>query len=135
MDEFKSQCDKNNLQQYFTFAGKRSDIRQILPSCDIGFHASKGEVGYSLSILEYMSAGLVTIVPDRASTCNSIQHMETGLIYSHDDIGSACDMIELSLDTELAKQLSTNAIIEVHEKYDIDKTNKNLISILNNLFI
>ena len=51
IDDFKSLTNKYNLNNHFTFAGSRSDIRQILPSCFIGFHAATGEVGYSLSTL------------------------------------------------------------------------------------
>lgn len=134
MQEFQSLCESYNLQSHFTFAGKRTDIKEILPSCDIGFHTSNGEVGYSLSILEYMSAGLATIVPDLLSTSNATRHEETGLLYHHKDIKSACDAIKQCLHVEFRNKLAENAIIEITSLYNINKTNKKLISILNSVY-
>lgn len=134
IDDFKSLCNDFKLDNHFTFTGKRSDIRKILPSCDIGFHASKGEVGYSLSILEYMSAGLATIVPDSPSTAIATRHDDTGLIYKHRDVMSACDAIKQCLPDQYRKRLSVNAIKEIALCYNISQTNTKLIEILNNIY-
>ena len=134
IDKFKSLCNELNLNSHFTFTGKRTDIKEILPSCDIGFHASKGEVGYSLSILEYMSAGLATIVPDRPSTSNATRHSETGLLYRHGNINSACEAIKQCLSGEFRNHLAINSIKEITERYNINNTNKKLISILNDIY-
>ena len=134
LNDFIELVKLQSLETHFTFAGKRTDIRKILPSCSIGFHASKGEVGYSLSILEYMSSGLATIVPDRPSTSGATRHLETGIIYHHGDLNSACDAIKLCLSRETIKDLSSNAISEIENNYSIDITNKKLISILSTNF-
>lgn len=134
MDDFKKLCSELALDEYFTFAGKRTDIREILPSCDIGFHAAKGEVGYSLSILEYMSAGLVTIVPDNPSTAGATEESITGLLYTPNNLNSACNAILNGNKTEIRKALTHNARQEVLKHYDIDGTNKKLISILDRTF-
>ncbi len=134
MDDFTALVDQLKLNDHFTFAGKRSDIREILPSCDIGFHASKGEVGYSLSILEYMSAGLTTIVSDNPSTCEATLHRQNALLYRQQDIPSACAAIEQALDTEWQKRLTDRAISDVKQHYDIQHTNKKLLSSLDNVF-
>ena len=77
-------------------------MRSLLSSCDIGIQGSKGEVGYSLSILEFMSAGLATLVPDRPSTTLATAHMVTGLVYRPEDVPSAASHIERLIDdTEL----------------------------------
>ena len=124
IDAFKKLSRELNLEKNFIFAGKRSDIRQILPSCDIGFHASQGEVGYSLSILEYMSSGLVTIVPDRPSTSLATRHDYNGLTYNARDIDSACEAIKRSLDPALRNRLQSNAIESVKKNYNITITNQ-----------
>ena len=135
MDAFKALCKELYLEDHFTFAGKRTDVRKILPSCDIGFHTAKGEVGYSLSILEYMSAGLATIVPDTPSTCSATRHLETGLIYPAGDKKAACESIDKCLTESFRKQLSDNAIKEVRTSYDINQTNEKLISILDSIYV
>ena len=134
IDDFKALADKYNLNNYFTFAGNRSDIRKILPSCYIGFHAATGEVGYSLSILEYMSAGLLTIVPDRPSTSLATKNMETGFLYKYRDTSSATDAILCALNHEDANLIRRSAINEVQKKYDVSDTNKQLVNILSPLF-
>lgn len=135
MDDFRELVNKFNLGDYFTFAGKRDDIRQILPSCSIGFHAAKGEVGYSLSILEYMSAGLATIVPDLTSTSEASLHNENSLIYKHENIDSACEAITKCISDKLRNRLSKRAINDILDSYNIDKTNSQLLSTLENVFI
>lgn len=134
IDDFMTLTDKYSLNNYFTFAGNRSDIRNILPSCYIGFHAATGEVGYSLSILEYMSAGLLTLVPDTPSTSLAITDMKDGFLYKYRDTSSAIDTILRALDYEDAHIIRSNAINEVRQKYNIRNTNKQLIEILSPLY-
>ena len=134
INDFRNLVQQFKLEKYFTFAGKREDIRKILPSCDIGFHTSKGEVGYSLSILEYMSSGVATIVPDRSSTSCATRHLLTGLLYQPGNIASACDAIKQCLNERLRQSLAHQAKKEIVEKFNITLTNKALISILSNAF-
>jgi len=134
LKKFKSLAKKYNLENNFTFAGNRADIRQILPSCDIGFHASSGEVGYSLSILEYMSAGLVAIVPNRPSTSLAITNNVNGIIYKHCDIHSATNAIIDALSKKKRERIRGNAIKLIREEYNIKFTNDKLIRILTPLY-
>ena len=134
LNDFKSLTKKYNLENKFTFAGNRSDIRQILPSCDIGFHASSGEVGYSLSILEYMSAGLATIVPNRPSTSLAITNSANGLLYLPADIESATSAIRSAMNPKFREKLRINALHTIANKYNINKTNEKLIEILEAVF-
>jgi len=130
MEEFKSLVNKYKLTDNFTFAGTRTDIRKILPSCQIGFHAATGEVGYSLSILEYMSAGLVTIVPQSPSTSLATTDMKNGLLYKYRDLNSATNTIRRVLNREIPLDLGHNATTLVKELYSIENTNKKLIKIM-----
>lgn len=131
---FRTLVKRLDIGDHFTFAGQRTDVRQILPSCHIGFHAAAGEVGYSLSILEYMSAGLVTIVPDRPSTSLATRHMQTGLLYTPQDVRSATEAIKIALEPGVASRLRENAIFDVKDRFTIEKTNEQLIEILNPVF-
>ena len=130
---FKALTQRYKLNPSFTFAGKRTDIRQILPSCDIGFHAATGEVGYSLSILEYMSAGLVTIVPDQPSTSLCIKHKIDGLLYSPRNLQSATDAIKAAIDKDSNKTIRDKAILSVQTNYNITLTNKKLLDSLDSM--
>lgn len=134
LKDFRTLVNELDIGDSFTFAGKRDDIRQILPSCYIGFHAALGEVGYSLSILEYMSAGLVCIVPDRPSTSQSINNMETGIVYNPNDIASATSAIQLASLTGNHELIAKNAIASVNTDYNISNTNRQLLDILKKVF-
>ncbi len=131
---FKEMVLDLQIQDNFTFAGKREDIYKILPSCNIGLHASKGEVGYSLSILEFMSAGLATIVPNLDSVAGSIEHSITGLHYEAEAIESACEAIKQCLDKDTRHHLSKNAQAVISTTYNIQNTNSKLINILDRIF-
>ncbi len=122
MADFREMVTREGLQSHFTLAGKRQDIRKILPACDIGFHAAQGEVGYSLSILEYMSAGLATIVPDNPSTRGATENGVTGLWYRQNDVASACAAITRTLDADLRRKLAGNAVVSVKDNYNIEQT-------------
>lgn len=131
MDDFKSLVKNYQLANNFTFAGNRADIRDILPSCHIGFHASTGEVGYSLSILEYMSAGLVTIVPEGPSTSLATTNMENGILYKYRDLDSATKSIKDAFNNNYPSILRYNAVNLIEEKLCLENTNRKLIEIMN----
>lgn len=124
-----------SLEDRFIFAGKRNDVRQIAQSCHIGMQASKGE-GFSLSILEYMSAGLATVVPDSPSVCQAISDGRTGLLYRADDIESACQTIgRLIGDPDLRQRLGSAAMQTVHAQYNLAATNIQLRSVIEELCV
>lgn len=70
------------------FLGFRSDVDDVLLASDIAFHASKGE-GFSLSVVEYMSAKLPVLVPSTPSVCQAIDHRKNGYIFKQDDQADA----------------------------------------------
>lgn len=134
IEAFRTLAKRLDIEDNFTFAGKRTDLRQILPSCHIGFHAATGEVGYSLSILEYMSAGLVTIVPDRPSTSLATRNMQNGLLYRPRDLQSAIQAIKNALNLENTVRVRKNAVRDAQEIFNISNTNKKLIEALQLVF-
>ena len=94
LHELKNLSRELDIEGHVTFAGKRQDVKNILPNCNFAFHPSKAEVGYSLSILEYMQAKLPVVVSDNPSVCGATTHNKTGLIYKDNNLGAACDAIK-----------------------------------------
>lgn len=127
LDAFKEMVHQYHLEKNFTFAGKRDDIRKILPSCHIGLHTATGEVGYSLSILEYMSAGLLTIVPDKPSVSGATINDVSGLLYQDRNINSCLEKILQYHDSSKTEQIRKNAANVVNKKYNLQHTHKLLI--------
>lgn len=131
IDYFKSLSAGYELDERFIYAGVRNDVRELAQSCHIGIQASEGEVGYSLSILEYMSAGLATLVSDNPSVCGSIIDGVDGLVFKERSISSACEAIERVInDDGLRQKLSMNAQNIVETEYNLNHTNRDFIAIL-----
>lgn len=110
LNQFKSIARQLKLEHWCTFAGFRTDIPELLEGADIAVHSSNGEVGYSLSILEYMRAGLPVLVPDNPSVMSATVHETTGMIYPEGDLHAASAMVfRLLTDEGFRRRLSTNA--------------------------
>ena len=133
---FQTLATQLGLSKEFIFAGKRSDIHLLLQSCDIGVQASEGEVGYSLSILEYMSAGLATLVPDNPSVCQSITDGYDGQYFSRNSLSSLCsNLLNLIKNKDLRQKLSLHATKTIGSSYLLSNTNSQLIQILSKVII
>ena len=82
--EFERQVRERGLGASFVFLGARADIPDILASCDIGVLPSKAE-GLSNAVLEYMAAGLPTIVSHVGGNPELIEDGVTGLLVPPQD--------------------------------------------------
>lgn len=135
IEDFKKLVTKYSLDDHFTFAGQRDDVRDILPSCNIGFHTSHGEVGYSLSILEYMSAGLLTIVPNNPSTSLATIENETGYTYEQNNIESAVEAISnyITSNEKNSHSIGEKAAAYIRNEKNITTTNRVLNTIIDKI--
>lgn len=125
---FKDNARNLDLEEHVAFVGKRNDIPALLLGADIAVHPSQGEVGYSLSILEYMRAGLPVVVPDNPSVCGATEHEVTGLVYLEGDYLEAMRSIQRLLDdSDLSKRMGSQAIVAVR-KYTLQSTHDALLN-------
>lgn len=104
MPDLRGQIQRLGLEHAVHLLGFRADVRELLCASDIALHAALGE-GFSLSIVEYMSAGLPVLVPDIPSVCQAVRHDETGLIYPWHDVEAAAALI-LDLATQKDRRLA-----------------------------
>jgi glycosyltransferase involved in cell wall biosynthesis len=112
------------------FAGHRADVRTILPGCDVALHPSQGE-GFSLAILEYLSAGLPTLVPDIPSVAQIIEPDQTGFIYRDDDLGDAEQRLLWLLDHDEARErMGDSAAAFVKREHGLDHASSCLRSVV-----
>lgn len=134
LEEFRALVKELEITKFTSLVGKRSDVASILAGSDIAFHPSLGEVGYSLSILEYMQAGMPVVVSDNPSVCGATIDNETGLIYKEQNINSAVQsFITLLDDNVLLKKLGNNSKDAV-KQYSLDNTHKSLLDALSRLY-
>ena len=131
LDQLKSMAESLNIKENVSFLGRVNNINQILAACDIAFHPSRGEVGYSLAILEYMRAGLPVVVSDNPSVCEANTHGHDGLIYREGDISDAAQALaELLSSDELCTSLGQQGQKTIQQKYLLKNTHHALIDAL-----
>lgn len=119
---FKTTAAKLGIANNCTFAGRRNDVPNLLEGADIAIHPSLGEVGYSLSILEYMRAGLPVVVPDNPSVCGATKHNVTGIIYPEGDLQAASEALhKLVKDDSMRTKIGKNARLSA-KGYNLETT-------------
>lgn len=128
LDEFRQYAHDLNIEDYVTFTGHLDIVLPHLLACDFAIHPSRGEVGYSLSILEYMQAGLPVIVPDNPSVCGASVSGVNGYIYREGDKADAAfKVIKLLNSPELVERLGRQAMQCVSEHHRLDVTHEQLL--------
>jgi glycosyltransferase involved in cell wall biosynthesis len=102
--------------------GYRSDTQQVLFAADAAMHAALGE-GFSLSIVEYMSAGLPVLVPDIPSVSQAITDGIEGFVYPSNSGSAACERLErLIRDPRLASAMSVRSKKRADTSFTLDNT-------------
>ena len=128
MGLFKSSAKNFGIEGYVTYTGQLDTVFPYLASCDFAIHPSKGEVGYSLSILEYMQAGLPVIVSDNPSVCGATLDGVNGCIYKEGDLLDATSKVaQLLSSPELINIMGGRAKQLVFEKYRLSDTHDQLL--------
>ncbi len=123
LDMYRSQAA--DLGPRFRFLGRRLDARRLMRGFDVGFHPSRGEVGYCLAILEMMDAGLPVVVPDITSVNGATEHGRTGLVYPPEDVAAATQAIgRLVADPRERGALGALARSTVAERFVLARTNE-----------
>lgn len=120
LDRLKQQVQELNLQEQVRLTGFRNDAKAFLGTADMAMHAALGE-GFSLSIVEYMSAGLPVLVPDIASVKQAIDHGYNGFVYEKDNIASAASYVATLLNDDSRRQaMGQCARTKANSQYSLD---------------
>jgi glycosyltransferase involved in cell wall biosynthesis len=134
MQDLEKQIRSLKLEDTVHLAGYRNDVRDILCISDIAMHAAMGE-GFSLSIIEYMSAGLPVLVPDIPSVSQAVTHNKTGLIYKKDDPKDAAIYIEeLANNEKLRLAMGCTAKGVANNNYSLEQCTRTLIKEIKNVY-
>ena len=105
---FAAQVAQLGLESTFKFLGRRSDIPEILASCDLAVLPSRAE-GLPNAVLEYMAAGLPTIASRVGGMAELIQDGVTGLLVPAEDANAlAGALLQFLRDPEQARQIAKN---------------------------
>jgi glycosyltransferase involved in cell wall biosynthesis len=118
---FEEQVGKLGLQPRFMFLGRRSDIPDVLASCDIAVLPSRAE-GLSNAVLEYMAAGLPTIASRVGGNAELIQDGVTGvLVPAEDSQALAGALLRLLRDPELSRRMAIRGQTIAVENYSFER--------------
>lgn len=103
---FEKQVRDLGVLQSFLFLGRRSDIPEILASCDIAVLPSRAE-GLPNAVLEYMAAGLPVIASRVGGNAELVQDGVTGmLVPSEDSAALSAALLKLLSEPALATRLA-----------------------------
>jgi L-malate glycosyltransferase len=118
---FEAQARELGMQENFMFLGRRSDIPDLLASCDIAVLPSRAE-GLPNAILEYMAAGLPAVATGVGGNAELVQDGVTGLLVPAEDSDALSSaLVRLLRDPELAKQLAFNGQKVALENYSFER--------------
>lgn len=130
LDSFRQRATELGVASMCIFAGRREDVPAILHGCDLAVQSSRGEVGYSLSILEYMQAGLPVLVPDDPSVCGATTDGETGLVYRDGNVADAREALRrLLADSAEARRMGAMAKRVVEERFQLEDSHRALLAV------
>jgi glycosyltransferase involved in cell wall biosynthesis len=109
------------LQGNFVFLGRRSDIPDLLASCDIAVLPSRAE-GLPNAVLEYMAAGLPTIASRVGGNPELVQEGVTGVLVPPQDSSALSDaLLRLLRDPDLARQMAANGRRLATQDFSFDR--------------
>jgi len=119
--ELEKQAAELGIRENFQFLGRRSEIPDILASCDIAILPSRAE-GLPNAVLEYMAAGLPTIASRVGGNVELLQEGVTGcLVPAEDSKAISESLLRLLRDPELARTIGTNGRRVAVENYSFDR--------------
>ena len=99
LEEFRNLARELNVAERMHFLGRRGDVQRLMVGCDAALHPSRGEA-MSLSILEYMCAGLPPVVPSLPSVSVAVEHQATGLVYQNLNLDGAVSALRTLADDD-----------------------------------
>jgi glycosyltransferase involved in cell wall biosynthesis len=103
---FEKQAEDLGVIRNFRFLGRRSDIPEILASCDVAVLPSRAE-GLPNAVLEYMAAGLPVIVSRVGGNAELVQDGVTGiLVPPQDSAALSAALLKLLAEPSLARRLA-----------------------------
>ena len=118
---FEQQVSALGLRENFLFLGRRSDIPDVLASCDVAVLPSRAE-GLPNAVLEYMAAGLPTIVTRVGGNPELVQDGITGLLVPPEDSAALSQaLLSLLLDPELSRRIAANGRRLATQDFSFDR--------------
>jgi glycosyltransferase involved in cell wall biosynthesis len=121
--------NKYNLEKNIHLLGYRSDIPQLLKSCDLFIMMSRRE-GLSRSIMEAMAAGLPCIVSNIRGNTDLIKNKKGGFLIEPDDVDELSKAINILTENISLRNEMQKYNLESSKIYDAE----NIKSIIKEIY-
>jgi len=132
--QFLDMLEGTDAADHVTFCGYRSDLKTLLPSCDVGIIASTGWDSFPMSAIEMASSGLPVIASDLQGLKESVVDGKTGYLFAPGNYKNLADILgKLGENTGELQEMGRSARARIVNEFSIDGHKKQLISALNNL--
>ena len=119
--DYEATVEAAGLKQHFLFLGRRSDVPEILVSCDIAVLPSLAE-GLPNAVLEYLAAGLPVVATALGGNLEVVRDGVTGLLIpANDSSAQGSALIRLLDDPELAAQIAKSGQEHVQSKFSFQR--------------
>lgn len=106
------------LADRVVFEGQTADVRPLLAECQVGALASRSE-GFSTAVVEYMAAGLPSVVTDVGGNSEAIRDSVDGfLVPAGDEAGFAQKLSRLLEDPALRQSMGESAQARARACFD-----------------
>ncbi|MDG1143034.1 MAG: glycosyltransferase [Burkholderiales bacterium] len=128
----KLSCDVG-VDKHVLWLGSRRDVIKILAASDIGVLSSHEE-GFSNAVLEYMGAGLPSVVTDVGGNAEAVLHEKCGLVVSARDpasLGRA--LLRLSKDSMLRATMGVAARNRIKKYFTLEHSVENYANLYHDL--
>jgi glycosyltransferase involved in cell wall biosynthesis len=118
---FEAQVAHTGLEGNATFLGRRSDIPDVLASCDVAVLPSRAE-GLPNAVLEYMAAGLPTIASRVGGNAELVEDGVTGLLVPPEDSKALSDaLLRLLRDPALSRRIAANGYRRAVDHFSFER--------------
>jgi len=120
MGAFRRLAAELEIEPYVAFCGAVNNVAEMLETCDIAFHPSKGEA-MSLAILEYMRAGLPVVASNNSSVSSTLEHDHDSVIYQEGDVEGAVNaLLGLIKSSECRNRLGKSGRSKVEKEFSTE---------------
>ncbi len=127
-----SLTQKNKLEANVHFLGYRSDVPQLLKSCDIYVIPSRRE-GLSRSLMEAMAAGLPCIASAIRGNVDLIENGKGGFLCDPDDVIGFAKAISVISSNEKVRKHMGEVNLQKIKKYDVENVSAIIKEIYNDV--
>jgi glycosyltransferase involved in cell wall biosynthesis len=130
---YKDYVQQIEINESVTFAGKQTNIDQILSDADIFVLPSRRE-GMSNALMEAMVRGMPVVVTDISGSQDLVEDGISGIVVPPADINSLANALNRMLaDPGKAKEMGKNAYQSIADKCDISKVAKKYFDLYNKI--